>query len=180
MPESATDVPNGQSGYNFIYRELVKDEADVIGVIAYSVYKRQKIEYIESIRTEHARSPDDRELASFRALTNSPTQLDSYKQQAITLARGFLQSAISEEAKTLSMRYEEESKQKLARFKPSFWIGVAQSVIGSAGFVLLLGILVIFTWSLNQGPRQVIEQVFDVTISNNPASTDVSEIVDAG
>lgn len=86
MPESATGVPNGQSEYNFIYRELVKDEADVIGVIAYSVYKRQKIEYIESIRAEHARSPD----------------------------------------------------------------------------------------------RQVIEQVFDVTISNNPASTDVSEIVDAG
>jgi len=35
----------------------------------------------------------------------------------------------------------------------------------------LLGFLVFFAWSLNQGPKQVIEQVFDVTIIDSvPAS----------
>ncbi len=37
-------------------------------------------------------------------------------------------------------------------------------IVGSILFVFLLGFLVFFTWSLNQGPKQVIEQVFDVTI----------------
>ena len=33
--------------YNFIYKTLVKDEGDIIGIIAYAFYKRQKIEFIE-------------------------------------------------------------------------------------------------------------------------------------
>ena len=45
---------------------------------------------------------------------------------------------------------------------------------------MVLGALVIFTWSLNQGPRQVIEQVFDVTITTNATSSAVSEIAEAG
>lgn len=179
MVDSVPDASKSQGDYNFIYTKLVKNETDIIGVVAYSVYKRQKIEYIEAIRCKHERRPDEQELASFHELTNSPTQLDSYRQQAIVLARGFLKSAISEEAKQLSLRYEEQAKQELARFKPNFWMGVAQSVVGSAGFVMLLGALVIFTWSLNQGPRQVIEQVFDVTITSNPGASQASEIAEA-
>jgi hypothetical protein len=174
------DSSSGEGDYNFIYTKLVQNETDVIGVVAYSVYKRQKIEYIEAIRSKHQRRPDERELASFHDLTNSATQLDSYRQQAVALVRVFLKSAISEEAVQLSQRYEERTKQELARFRPRFWTGVAQSVIGSAGFVMVLGALVIFTWSLNQGPRQVIEQVFDVTITTNAASSAVSEIAEAG
>lgn len=45
---------------------------------------------------------------------------------------------------------------------------------------MLLGALVILTWSLNQGPQQVIEQVFDVTITTNPANSPGSEITEAG
>lgn len=36
----------GRSGYNYIYQELVTDENDILGKIAYSLSKRQKIEYI--------------------------------------------------------------------------------------------------------------------------------------
>lgn len=175
VPESPPDTNLLPTDYNFIYTRLVGSETDILGVIAYSVYKRQKIEYIEAIRRKHDRRPDERELASFHALTNSSTQLDSYNQQAAALARAFLASAISEEAKNLALHYEEDAKQKLAKFKLGFWAGVAQSIVGSAGFVLLLGVLVIFTWSLNQGPRQVIENVFDVTITSNVATAPVAE-----
>lgn len=48
MTDSASDSSSGD--YNFIYTRLVENENDVIGVVAYSVYKRQKIEYIEAIR----------------------------------------------------------------------------------------------------------------------------------
>ncbi len=32
-----------KEGYNFIYTELVKNQDDILGAIAYSLYKRQKI-----------------------------------------------------------------------------------------------------------------------------------------
>lgn len=158
----------------------MENENDVIGVVAYSVYKRQKIEYIEAIRRKPQRRPDERELPAFHELSDSATQLDSYRQQSVALVRVFMESAFLEETEQLALRYEEKTKQELARFRPSFWTGVTQSILGSAGFVMLLGALVIFTWSLNQGPKQVIEQVFDVTISTNPSSSAASEIVEAG
>jgi hypothetical protein len=36
--------------YNFIFNALVDDEDDILGQLAYSVYKRQKIEYIQAFR----------------------------------------------------------------------------------------------------------------------------------
>lgn len=33
--------------YNFIYEELVRYEGDLVGRVAYSLYKREKIAFIE-------------------------------------------------------------------------------------------------------------------------------------
>ena len=37
-----------QRNYNFIYSKLVEKDSDLIGHIAYSLYKKSKIEYIET------------------------------------------------------------------------------------------------------------------------------------
>lgn len=36
--------------YNFIYEELVRYEGDLVGRVAYSLYKREKIAFIEIFR----------------------------------------------------------------------------------------------------------------------------------
>ena len=41
-----------QRTYNFIYEKLVKDKDDVLGIIAYSLYKRNQIDFI--IETSNA------------------------------------------------------------------------------------------------------------------------------
>ncbi|WP_249672046.1 hypothetical protein [Pseudomonas abieticivorans] len=152
-------------GYNFIFQKLVQYDEDVLGIIAYSVYKKQKIEYLTSIRQKQGREPLASELESFHSLSNSPTQIETYQARALSLIRTFTDDAIVEEAKEVSDYYAEKSRQEVAKLKPRFWLGVGQSVVGSAAFVLLLGVLVIFTWSLNQGPRQIIEHIFDVQIT---------------
>lgn len=48
--------------YNFIYSKLVDDENDILGIIAYSLYKRQKIEYIRAIAEKFGREPTDSEF----------------------------------------------------------------------------------------------------------------------
>lgn len=39
-----------QRNYNFIYSKLVESENDLIGHIAYSLYKQQKIQHIEDFK----------------------------------------------------------------------------------------------------------------------------------
>ena len=35
--------------YNYIYSKLVSDETDILGHIAYSLYKAEKVEYLEKL-----------------------------------------------------------------------------------------------------------------------------------
>ncbi|MDE1168868.1 MAG: hypothetical protein PW845_26680 [Pseudomonas sp.] len=153
-------------GYNFIYRKLVGNDDDLLGIVAYSTYKKQKVEYISSIWAEHGREPTQQELDAFHNLTNSPTQIENYHNQAITMMRSFTDAVIDEKVREVSVYYQDKAREEIARFKPKFWFGVCQSVVGSAAFVLLLGVLVIFTWSLNQGPIQIIENIFDIHITS--------------
>ncbi len=87
------------------------------------------------------------------------------------LAQDFLNTSLESEAERLDQYYEAKLNEQLKGYRPSFWSGVSQGVVASIIFVLLLGVLVIFTWSLNQGPRQVIEQIFNVRILDNTATS---------
>lgn len=150
--------------YNYIFSELANDEDDILGQLAYSVYKRQKIEYIKAFKARNGFEPQDTDLIAFHDISNSHSQLESYRAQAARLAKDFLDSCISAESEELATFYAAKANSEISSARPGFWKGVSQSLIGSALFTLLIGCLVFFTWSLKQGPRHVIEKVFDVTI----------------
>ena len=156
--------------YNHIYTELVQDENDILGVLAYSLYKRQKIEYIRALKQKTGNEPMDVELVPFHDFSNSPSQLESYRNQASQLANNFLEISLQTQAEQVERYYDAKASAEIRNARPGFWLGVGQSVIGSAAFVLLLGFLVFFTWSLNQGPRQVVEHIFNVKIVSKDAS----------
>lgn len=156
----------GAGNYNFIYRQLVDDDNDILGIIAYALYKRQKIEFIENFKKKHAQEPQEADFNSFNEFSSSPLQLNTYINEAGTLAKNFLDSSLAEEAAELDRQYSQEARAKINAAKPNFWFGVWQGVVASFIFVILVGFLVFFTWSLKQGPRQAIESMFSVTITD--------------
>lgn len=164
--------------YNYIFSALANDEDDILGQLAYSVYKRQKIEYIKAFKARNGFEPQDADLIAFHDISNSHSQLESYRTQAARLAKDFLDSCMSAESEELATFYAAKANSEISSARPGFWKGVSQSVIGSACFIMLLGCLVFFTWSLKQGPRQVIEQVFDVMIVD-VAPTNTAVALDA-
>lgn len=149
--------------YNYIFSALANDEDDILGQLASSVYKRQKIEYIKAfkVRNGFEQRPD---LIAFHDISNSHSQLESYRAQAARVAKDFLDSCMGAESEELATFYAAKASSEISSATPGIWKGVSQSLIGSALLTLLIGCLVFFTWSLKQGPRHVIEKVFDVTI----------------
>ena len=154
----------GASGFNSIYQKLVADENDILGKLAYSQYKRQKIEYVHAFKNKHGDDPRDSDLNAFHDVSNSESQLEGYRNQAAQLALNFLETSLAHEAKELETLYAAKANNEIRSARPGFWKGVSQGIVSSGLFTLLIGCLVFFTWSLKQGPRQVIEQVFDVMI----------------
>lgn len=148
---------------------MVKDEDDIIGMIAYSFYKSQKIEHIENFRARNGRSPTDDELDHFHQMSNASSQLESYRIKAISLVREFLEESLSEKSKELDRHYAERSRDEIRSTKPSFWFGVSQGVMASIIFAVLLGGIVFLSWSARIGVKDAAGEVFNVEIKEKPA-----------
>lgn len=151
-------------GYNYIYSELVEDSDDILGIIAYSFYKQQKIEFIQAFNEKYSRSPSDDELKTFYVTSNSPASLASYRTKAEALSREFVEAVLGEQIAEIEERADKELSRRIKSLRPNFWQGVAQNIFASALFVVLIGVVVFMAWSAKYGAIQAIEQVMGIEI----------------
>lgn len=82
-----------------VYEALVKDKEDVRGAIAYALYKRQKIAYLDQFEAEFGRRPNEAEFAEFRRVCTLDQSIDAYSGRAGTVLDGFLKYAAQKEAR---------------------------------------------------------------------------------
>lgn len=82
--------------YSYIYSKLVSSSSDVIGLLAYALYKQTKIDAIDTFKKKNYREPNETEIES---ITN-PLQLDSqiqlYKSQAQAMFEDISQKILDE------------------------------------------------------------------------------------
>lgn len=132
----------GRKSFNYIYEKLVKDENDILGHIAYSVYKNQKLATIAGKKKENGGSDvTDEDLAPFLELSQSESQMSFYKDRATALAQQFLNEGIGEELEMEKRKLESEFIR--SHKTRGFMYGVMQGIVASfifvlAGFVLLM------------------------------------------
>ena len=130
-----------------IYERLVADDHDVLGQIAYSIYKRRKREFVLRKKLELGTDNlPDSVLADF---VNDQTDytLDLYRDEAQKLSREFLdatyESELSKAVQRLDSQYREKYDELATSLRPhSWWYGVGQSIAASfffllAGYVIL-------------------------------------------
>ncbi|TOA28225.1 hypothetical protein, partial [Vibrio parahaemolyticus] len=87
-------------GYNFIYDQLVDSEDDIHGIISYSVYKRQKIQFIKDFKAKNdGNDPSEGDLKPFNDLSMSDAQLEFYKSEATVLTKSFLENVLEADLK---------------------------------------------------------------------------------
>lgn len=157
----------GNGGYNNIYSELVDDPDDILGIIAYSFYKQQKIEFIQAFRESHSRAPNNDELQTFFLTSNSPASLASYRTKAEALSREFIDAVQGEHLQAVQEQSDKELTRRVKSLRPAFWAGVAQNVFASLLFVILLGVIVFVAWSSKFGIAQAVEQITGWHISES-------------
>lgn len=156
--------PAKDDGYNYIYSKLVDDDDDILGIISYSFYKQQKIEFIREIQEKHARRPNDDELRAFNITSNSPASLESFKVKAEALSREFVEAVLDEQIKEIQGNSDQELAQRVKALRPIFWQGIAQNILASLLFVLFIGLIVFTAWSSKYGFTQAVEQIMGVNI----------------
>ena len=86
-----------ENQYNYIYEKLVTSEDDVLGLIAYGMYKQHKIEFISKIKEDNNREPTQYEYNSFFAASTTESQLNNYRNQAEALLSETVANIANEE-----------------------------------------------------------------------------------
>lgn len=138
--------------YNFIYSRLVEGKGDIIGYIAYALYKDAKIEYINRYKKEHnGKEPDEDDLEPFHDITSTNASVESYKYVASGILQAFLDNTLEE---TKAQIEDNLNKNHIGLIKkaikpiipPSkkraYFDGVAQSVLGAIAFMIIMCALV--------------------------------------
>ena len=70
-----------QKEFNFIYDKLVTDRNDILGHIAYSIYKQEKTAFIKS-KEEKGETISRNILDPFHEISASNASIESYKIKA--------------------------------------------------------------------------------------------------
>lgn len=165
--------------YSFIYKSLVQGNDDLIGHIAYSIYKTKKINFIKEYREKNSGGdPTDQEFNKFHEFCND--HLQGYRLEAQGILLDYTNQALVEYSedidnealdfkREIEEKYTEKLKITLEKQRAGFWKGVAQSIVGSFGFTVLLGVL--FMFSLYFGLDAFFDKIRKVYTENDKPLT---------
>lgn len=104
-----------QRNYNFIYKELVEHEYDIVGHIAYSLYKADKIKFIEAFKQKNnGKEPEDADLIPFHDTSCLEGYVERYKLTASFILEQFLNNSLDESKKEMEQKCLEDHKKMLA------------------------------------------------------------------
>ncbi len=131
MPEPAREPIERQNGEtNNIFRSLVSDDADIAGLVAYSIYKQNKLDWLAAFEAAKGRAPTDAELSSYIIGEGTPRRIATYRHLA--------------EA-TLSGKGPDGSRGATGR--SALRDGSALSTTAVAAYAVILLVLLIGFWS---------------------------------
>ena len=147
--------------YNYIYSQLVEDRADIIGHIAYALYKEDKIEYITKFKQENGNIElTEEDLKPFNTISSTQSSLDKYRFVAACIMQTFLSNTLDESKKDvedyMNQNHLALMEDIIKPIKPipiwkSYMHGIIQSVIGAFVFMLLLcSLIFLLNFSDNQ------------------------------
>lgn len=155
--------------YHYFFNKIVKNDDDFVGSMAYVLYKRNKIEYIEKYKIEHEnKEPDLSVLREWQNGECTESKLNNYKKLALQKSTDFVNHLQEDKEKKLiklksdldlrergiknrekQVREHEKdlkSRDKYCKVKSkgNFWIGVLQSLLASFIFVALCFLIILY------------------------------------
>ena len=126
---------NDKPQYNTMYETLVggaDEEGDVLGFIAYGLYKKSKREWVSAFRSQFGRSPTEEELHSYRS-TWTDNQINTTKAAANDVASEFAEYVVG--------KAEPQILKKA--LKGSAWKSIWLSMVANAIYTVVLIIIAV-------------------------------------
>ena len=103
--------------YNKVYESLVSDQDDIVGFIAYGLYKKSKQEYITTFENKFHRRPKPDELLTHVSCSEMP-RLNAYRKEAERTLQFLLEQAVSEKQSELEKDFQSNLWKYVNNYEP--------------------------------------------------------------
>ena len=145
------------------FTKLVTDDKDFVGMVAYTIYKNEKLDWISQFKAQNLnREPTEDELKQFNLTTDSDLRIQQYRQMAETSVNNFVSATIVDELTQYQLAIRDDAIVKAA--KKGFWQGIGENVlagiIGAA--IVTLFQLGIWLYQVKDNPefkKQATDQI---------------------
>lgn len=174
-----------ERNYNFIYEKLVKSEDDLVGLIAYAIYKKHKIEFITRIKEEEGREPSQEECTAFFKASTTDSQLTKYINDATSILSDVVVNTTKEELERYEREmladYEESIRKEIESFersmldkykigikealpsnKKNFWLSFLAGILSAFVFSLIAALFFILGETSEQATRNRAKQIIEL------------------
>lgn len=131
-------LAHNSADFNPIYSMIVKGPTDLVGLVAYGLYKDQKRDFVKHIWAEKDRAPTESECKSF--YNSKCLEILNLRENAERVLADFVQEATDDYLAEADEAYREELKDRLSG---TFWGGVWQSITGTVLSAVLLGLVIV-------------------------------------
>lgn len=142
--------PPRQRRYNEVYEKLVREPGDLVGMIAYALYKDSKRDWILRFEKDENRRPDEDETFRGYVRAQGDRELDRLRNQAEDLLAEYsgvvLEEAaprIREQALQTEALTQAKSLHSQVERNTRWYMGIGANVAGAFLYSVLLVILVL-------------------------------------
>jgi hypothetical protein len=76
------DAAKDDADRNAVFSSLVQADGDIVGLVAYSIYKQNKVDWLNAFQKVSGRAPTEQELNAYIIGESTPRRLATYRQLA--------------------------------------------------------------------------------------------------
>lgn len=166
----ATGAPPSQHG---TFKALVKDDTDLVGHVAYALYKRDKLKFCEAEAVRTGSRATGEVIDAFIRSSNIDTRVSAYRAEAEELLEQMTKYVLHDAIEENRREFNDQLAAKLSGAKAVprvCW----EAIIGSLAVAAAWALLLILLYAAKIGPTKAFHDIANIDLKADvaaPAST---------
>ena len=136
------------------YSTIVEGENDLVGLVAYSLYKRDKLAFLLKHHQDVGQAPTAAEMMAFCRTCTLPGPVSAYRAKATYLMSEMYDELLADQVGQIDEKYKVELVNELKKAHP-FWSGVWQHFWAGLTIWAFVGLTILVLYGQQIGYKQL-------------------------
>jgi len=163
-PDASCLKAENEMATHRMYSKIVDDENDIIGLVAYALYKQHKIEFFKKARIENnGDEPSEEAIRAFIQSSSTDSQIKKYRAEAESILSDVVinvtREQINQAEREMLESYQTKIREAVKKETPGKGQTIFLNVVGTALFSIIITIVFIIGNFSERGTKYFADKV---------------------